>query len=159
MWLRYQRRILKSISKYDDTTGTKFIFCKTLLVLCVCNSNSHTSEIALFLDCDSSLRQCGRWLGRTWQQLSVSFGSTRSKSAWLGTVQRRSQQRQQSWRNKNHQVELALCQCLNVIDRLAYYEDGRYVPLLRRSYELWRELEQRTRQVSVLSFCLSRCSL
>ena len=27
------------------------------------------------------------------------------------------------------------------IIRLAYYEDGAYVPLLRRAYELWRELE------------------
>src|SRR5215471_4009061 len=27
------------------------------------------------------------------------------------------------------------------IIRLAYYEDPSYVPLLRRSYELWRELE------------------
>ncbi|CAN5887017.1 N-methyl-L-tryptophan oxidase [soil metagenome] len=30
------------------------------------------------------------------------------------------------------------------IIRLAYYEDGAYVPLLRRAYELWRELEQVT---------------
>ena len=30
------------------------------------------------------------------------------------------------------------------IIRLAYYEDGAYVPLLRRAYELWRELEQFT---------------
>jgi sarcosine oxidase len=29
------------------------------------------------------------------------------------------------------------------IIRLAYYEDPAYVPLLRRAYELWRELEQR----------------
>src|SRR4051794_38345551 len=28
------------------------------------------------------------------------------------------------------------------IIRLAYYEDPAYVPLLRRSYELWRELEE-----------------
>jgi sarcosine oxidase len=27
------------------------------------------------------------------------------------------------------------------IIRLAYYEDPAYVPLLRRAYELWRELE------------------
>jgi len=30
---------------------------------------------------------------------------------------------------------------VNRIIRLAYYEDPRYVPLLRRAYELWRELE------------------
>ena len=30
---------------------------------------------------------------------------------------------------------------VNRIIRLAYYEDPSYVPLLRRSYELWRELE------------------
>src|SRR5215213_1325627 len=31
---------------------------------------------------------------------------------------------------------------LTRIIRLAYYEDPAYVPLLRRSYELWRELEK-----------------
>src|ERR1700730_7672717 len=31
---------------------------------------------------------------------------------------------------------------VNRIIRLAYYEDPRYVPLLRRAYELWRELEK-----------------
>ena len=30
------------------------------------------------------------------------------------------------------------------IIRLAYYEDERYVPLLRRAFELWRELERKT---------------
>ena len=30
------------------------------------------------------------------------------------------------------------------IIRLAYYEDGAYVPLLERAYELWRELEKAT---------------
>ncbi len=30
---------------------------------------------------------------------------------------------------------------VNRIIRLAYYEDPRYVPLLRRAYDLWRELE------------------
>lgn len=30
---------------------------------------------------------------------------------------------------------------INRIIRLAYYEDPRYVPLLKRAYELWRELE------------------
>ena len=30
------------------------------------------------------------------------------------------------------------------IIRLAYYEDPSYVPLLRRAYELWRELEEQT---------------
>src|SRR5438874_2231739 len=30
---------------------------------------------------------------------------------------------------------------INRIIRLAYYEDPRYVPLLRRAYELWRGLE------------------
>src|SRR5215213_5300479 len=30
---------------------------------------------------------------------------------------------------------------VNRIIRLAYYEDPSYVPLLRRSYELWRELQ------------------
>lgn len=33
---------------------------------------------------------------------------------------------------------------VNRIIRLAYYEDPRYVPLLRRAYELWRDLEQRS---------------
>ncbi len=28
--------------------------------------------------------------------------------------------------------------------RLAYFEDPAYVPLLRRSYELWRQLERDT---------------
>jgi sarcosine oxidase len=32
---------------------------------------------------------------------------------------------------------------VNRIIRLAYYEDPKYVPLLRRAYELWRELENR----------------
>jgi len=32
------------------------------------------------------------------------------------------------------------------IIRLAYYEDPSYVPLLRRAYELWRELEEQTGQ-------------
>jgi sarcosine oxidase len=32
---------------------------------------------------------------------------------------------------------------INRIIRLAYYEDSRYVPLLRRAYALWRELENR----------------
>jgi sarcosine oxidase len=32
---------------------------------------------------------------------------------------------------------------VNRIIRLAYAEDPRYVPLLRRAYELWRELEER----------------
>jgi sarcosine oxidase len=32
---------------------------------------------------------------------------------------------------------------INRIIRLAYYEDPRYVPLLRRAYALWRELENR----------------
>ncbi len=31
---------------------------------------------------------------------------------------------------------------VNRIIRLAYYEDPRYVPLLRRAYDLWRELEE-----------------
>lgn len=35
------------------------------------------------------------------------------------------------------------------IIRLAYYEDPAYVPLLRRAYELWRELE-RTREERIL---------
>ncbi|MGH2548461.1 MAG: FAD-dependent oxidoreductase, partial [Thermomicrobiales bacterium] len=30
---------------------------------------------------------------------------------------------------------------VNRIIRLAYYEDPSYVPLLRRAYQLWRELE------------------
>ena len=34
------------------------------------------------------------------------------------------------------------------IIRLAYYEDPAYVPLLRRAYELWRELEQRRRRAA-----------
>ena len=33
---------------------------------------------------------------------------------------------------------------INRIIRLAYAEDPRYVPLLRRAYELWREIENRT---------------
>src|SRR6266567_2716040 len=32
---------------------------------------------------------------------------------------------------------------LTRIIRLAYYEDSSYVPLLRRSYELWRDLQAR----------------
>src|SRR3954466_12459461 len=32
---------------------------------------------------------------------------------------------------------------VNRIIRLAYYEHPSYVPLLKRAYELWRELEQR----------------
>lgn len=32
---------------------------------------------------------------------------------------------------------------VNRIIRMAYFEDPSYVPLLRRSYELWRELEQK----------------
>ncbi|DBB13084.1 TPA: hypothetical protein ACH3X3_005814 [Trebouxia sp. C0006] len=32
------------------------------------------------------------------------------------------------------------------IIRLAYHEDPAYVPLLKRAYELWRELEQETKQ-------------
>src|ERR687884_1984252 len=35
---------------------------------------------------------------------------------------------------------------LTRIIRLAYYEDPAYVPLLRRAYELWRELEGRARE-------------
>src|SRR5262245_20808891 len=31
---------------------------------------------------------------------------------------------------------------VNRIIRLAYAEDPRYVPLLRRAYDLWRDLEQ-----------------
>lgn len=41
---------------------------------------------------------------------------------------------------------------LTRIIRLAYYEDAAYVPLLRRSYELWRELERDTGQ-SLLHIC------
>lgn len=37
------------------------------------------------------------------------------------------------------------------IIRLAYYEDPAYVPLLLRSYQLWRELEK----LSGLLFCIS----
>lgn len=37
---------------------------------------------------------------------------------------------------------------LSRIIRLAYFEDPSYVPLLKRSYELWRELEQKTKMVS-----------
>ena len=32
---------------------------------------------------------------------------------------------------------------VNRIIRLAYYEHPSYVPLLKRAYELWRDLEQR----------------
>ena len=43
---------------------------------------------------------------------------------------------------------------LSRIIRLAYHEECAYVPLLRRSYELWRQLQQDAgRQVSVAS-CL-----
>ncbi len=35
---------------------------------------------------------------------------------------------------------------LTRIIRLAYWEDPAYVPLLRRAYELWRDLEQRSRE-------------
>ena len=37
---------------------------------------------------------------------------------------------------------------LTRIIRLAYYEDPAYVPLLRRSYELWRELESGCRRTT-----------
>lgn len=40
--------------------------------------------------------------------------------------------------------ELGSSHGITRIIRLAYAEDPRYVPLLRRSYELWRELEQRS---------------
>ena len=40
--------------------------------------------------------------------------------------------------------ELGSSHGLTRIIRLAYYEDGAYVPLLRRAYELWRELEEAT---------------
>lgn len=41
------------------------------------------------------------------------------------------------------------------IIRLAYFEDPAYVPLLRRSYELWRELELRAgRQLLQMTGCL-----
>lgn len=33
------------------------------------------------------------------------------------------------------------------IIRLAYHEDPAYVPLLKRAYELWQQLEQETKQV------------
>ena len=33
------------------------------------------------------------------------------------------------------------------IIRLAYHEDPAYVPLLKRAYELWQELEHETKQV------------
>ena len=39
------------------------------------------------------------------------------------------------------------------IIRLAYHEDPAYVPLLKRAYELWRELEQETKQVPVILSC------
>lgn len=34
------------------------------------------------------------------------------------------------------------------IIRLAYHEDPAYVPLLKRAYELWQELERETKQVT-----------
>lgn len=40
--------------------------------------------------------------------------------------------------------ELGSSHGLTRIIRLAYYEDSAYVPLLRRAYELWRELEATT---------------
>ena len=44
------------------------------------------------------------------------------------------------------------------IIRLAYHEDPAYVPLLKRAYQLWRELEQETKQVPLqlvhFDFCL-----
>ncbi len=43
------------------------------------------------------------------------------------------------------------------IIRLAYHEDPAYVPLLKRAYDLWRELEQETKQVPIISSC--KCSL
>ncbi len=43
------------------------------------------------------------------------------------------------------------------IIRLAYHEDPAYVPLLKRAYELWRELEQETKQVPTILNCT--CSL
>ena len=38
---------------------------------------------------------------------------------------------------------------LSRIIRLAYHEDASYVPLLRRSFALWRELEAETGQASI----------
>ena len=40
--------------------------------------------------------------------------------------------------------ELGSSHGLTRIIRLAYFEDPRYVPLLRRAFELWRDLERRT---------------
>src|SRR5204863_10070769 len=41
---------------------------------------------------------------------------------------------------------------VNRIIRLAYWEDPAYVPLLRRAYELWRELElRRGEQILVIT--------
>src|SRR5439155_17970193 len=42
--------------------------------------------------------------------------------------------------------ELGSSHGITRIIRLAYYEDPSYVPLLRRAYELWQELEERTAQ-------------
>lgn len=35
------------------------------------------------------------------------------------------------------------------IIRLAYHEDPAYVPLLKRAYQLWKELEEETKQVAL----------
>jgi sarcosine oxidase len=35
---------------------------------------------------------------------------------------------------------------INRIIRLAYFENSAYVPLLRRAYELWRELQKLSRE-------------
>lgn len=37
------------------------------------------------------------------------------------------------------------------IIRLAYHEDPAYVPLLKRAYELWQELERETKKVPCVS--------
>ena len=40
------------------------------------------------------------------------------------------------------------------IIRLAYHEDPAYVPLLKRAYELWQELEHETKQVLCVLFLI-----
>ena len=46
---------------------------------------------------------------------------------------------------------------INRIIRLAYFEHPKYVPLLRRAYELWRETEVGLWRTTALHHGLARC--
>ena len=51
-----------------------------------------------------------------------------------------------------HNCGLCAVLGLSRIIRLAYHEDASYVPLLRRAFALWRELEAETGQASVIGW-------